>query len=105
MIIVETSVFTRQVRTLLSDDEYSKLQNHLVLNPEAGKIIPSSGGLRKIRWVGKGLGKRGGNRIIYYWAVQQDHILMLLIYAKGQQEDLTSDQLKLLKRIVEEEYP
>jgi len=44
-------------------------------------------------------------RVIYSWAVSQERILMLLINAKNEQDDLTSDQLKVLKRIVEEEYP
>ena len=105
MVIVETSIFTRQVRALLTDDEYGRLQAHLFLHPDAGKLIPHSGGLRKVRWMAKGRGKRGGVRIIYYWAVRHDHILMLLIYAKGERDDLSAEQLKVLRRIIEEEYP
>ena len=105
MIIVETSIFTRLVQALLNDKEYRLLQSTLMLRPDAGAIIPGSGGLRKIRWSAKGHGKRGGVRVIYYWAVSQERILMLLIYAKNEQDDLSPDQLKVLKRIVEEEYP
>ncbi len=90
---------------MLSDEEYRLLQRTLVLRPDAGELIPGSGGLRKIRWSAKGHGKRGGVRVIYFWAVSQERILMLLIYAKNEQDDLTPDQLKVLKRIVEEEYP
>jgi hypothetical protein len=43
--------------------------------------------------------------VIYYWAVKEDQLLMLLIYAKGEQDDLTPNQLKVLRTIVEEEYP
>jgi hypothetical protein len=81
------------------------LQTVLVIRPDAGDIIPGSGGLRKIRWGAPGRGKRGGVRVIYYWAVSQDRILLLLIYAKTEQDDLTATQLKVLKKIVEEEYP
>ena len=66
MLIVETSVFTRRVLKLLSDESYRSLQQVLVANPEAGNLIRQSGGLRKIRWSGEGRGKRGGVRIIYY---------------------------------------
>jgi mRNA-degrading endonuclease RelE of RelBE toxin-antitoxin system len=104
MVIVETSIFTRQVQVLLSDDEYRQLQMTLVLQPDLGVIIPGSGGLRKARWTIRGRGKRGGVRVIYYWAVVRDTILMLFIYTKNEQDDLTSDQLKVLRRIVEEEY-
>jgi mRNA-degrading endonuclease RelE of RelBE toxin-antitoxin system len=105
MVIIETSVFTRQVQALLSDEEYRALQTALANRPNAGSVIVGSGGLRKLRWAIKGKGKRGGSRVIYYWAVSQEQVLMLLIYGKSEQEDLTRDQLKTLKRVVEEEYP
>jgi mRNA-degrading endonuclease RelE of RelBE toxin-antitoxin system len=105
VIIIETSIFTRQVRTLLSGEEYRKLQTALLLHPDRGAIIPGSGGLRKVRWAMQGRGKRGGVRTIYYWAVSNDQILMLLMYAKNEQDNLTPEQLKVLRHIVEEEYP
>ena len=75
------------------------------MRPDAGDLIPGGGGLRKIRWSAQGRGKRGGVRVIYYWAVRQEQILMLLIYAKNERDDLTVEQLKVLRRIIEEEYP
>jgi mRNA-degrading endonuclease RelE of RelBE toxin-antitoxin system len=105
MEIIETSIFTRQIQALLSDGEYRQLQFALLSQPDLGSIIPRSGGLRKVRWSGKGHGKRGGVRVIYYWVKNQKRILMLLIYAKAEQDDLTPDQLKVLRRIIEEEYP
>ena len=68
-------------------------------------VIPGSGGLRKIRWASSGRGKRGGVRIIYYWAVELEQLLMLFVFAKNERDDLTPDQLKILKTIVEDEYP
>jgi hypothetical protein len=105
MVIIETSIFTRQVQGLLSDNEYRRLQMMLVLDPDAGVVIPGSGGLRKIRWSLEGKGKRGGVRVIYYWAVSESQVLMLLIYAKNEMSDLTREQIKILRTIVEEEYP
>jgi hypothetical protein len=105
MVIIETSVFTRQVQELLPDEEYRELQTALVNRPNAGAVIVGSGGLRKLRWATKGKGKRGGSRVIYYWAVTQEQLLMLFIYSKSEREDLTREQLKTLKKIVEEEYP
>jgi hypothetical protein len=64
-----------------------------------------SGGLRKARWAAREQGKRGGVRIIYYWSVAQDRLLMLLIYSKSEQDDPTPDQLKTLRKMVEQEYP
>jgi mRNA-degrading endonuclease RelE of RelBE toxin-antitoxin system len=105
MVIVETSVFSRQVQALLDDDEYRRLQTILIIRPDAGVLIPGSGGLRKIRWNAHRRGKRGGVRVIYYWAVKQNRLLMLLMYAKNEQDDLTPEQLRVLRRIIEEEYP
>jgi mRNA-degrading endonuclease RelE of RelBE toxin-antitoxin system len=104
MLIIETSVFTRRVLKLLSDDDYGILQQHLVADPEAGDLVRGSGGLRKIRWTLQGRGKRGGVRVIYYWAARQQIILMLLIYSKNEQDDLAPGQLEMLKRTVEEEF-
>ena len=104
MVIVETSIFTRQLVKLLPDEEYRQLQIELIRRPEMGAIISGSGGLRKVRWSLSGRGKRGGARVIYYWAVSQEQILMLLIYAKNEQDDLTKDQLKVLRAVVESEY-
>ena len=105
MVIIETSVFTRWVTALLSDDEYRELQATLVERPKAGAVIPGSGGIRKLRWSASGRGKRGGARVIYYWATEQEHLLMLFIYAKNESDDLTHDQIKTLRHIVEREYP
>jgi hypothetical protein len=73
--------------------------------PSAGALIKGSGGLRKIRWAIEGRGKRGGVRVIYYWAVKQERLLMLFIYSKNERGDLSPDQLKTLRKIVEDEYP
>ena len=104
MVILETTVFTKVVQALMPDDEYRLLQNHLTEFPEAGDLIKGSGGLRKIRWKLEGRGKRGGVRVIYYWAVTDDQIFMLFAYAKNEQEDLTKDQLSVLKKLVESEF-
>lgn len=64
-------------------------------------MIPGSGGLRKLRWAGSGRGKRGGLRVIYYWWVAKDRISMLLLYAKSEQDDLTSEQIRLLRKALE----
>ena len=104
MVVIETSVFTRQLRALLPDEEYRKLQAALVGKPTLGPLIRGSGGLRKLRWALPGRGKRGGVRVIYFWAARQDQLLMLLMYPKSERDDLSPSQLKLLRKLVEEEY-
>jgi hypothetical protein len=101
MIFIETSVFTRRIKELISDDEYKDLQEALVQRPDMGFIIQGTGGLRKIRWKLEGKGKSGGVRTIYYWMTESEHIYMLYVYPKSEQEDLTPEQKKALKLIVE----
>ena len=72
MVIIETSVFTKIIQSLMRDDEYRFFQSHLVEVPDADEIIQGSGGLRKVRWKLDGRGKRGGVRIIYYCATSRN---------------------------------
>jgi hypothetical protein len=100
---VETSIFSGQLYELLSDDDYRALQYALALRPEQGALIPGSGGLRKIRWSLRDKGKRGGLRVIYYWDSAEDVIYLVYLYSKNQQTDLKPNQLKMLRRVVEED--
>ena len=87
---------------LLDDDDLARVQRLLLTRPDAGKVIPKSAGLRKLRVAAKGHGKRGGARIIYYWVASRDRILLLDIYAKNEREDLTAAQLKQLRWLIED---
>ncbi len=85
----------------MSDDEYRQLQEALIVRPEMGDIIKSSGGLRKVRWKLEGRGKSGGVRVIYYWVIADEHIRMIYAYPKGKQDNLTPAQLAALRKIIE----
>lgn len=102
MEFIETPVFTRLITELLSDEEYSLLQNDLAKNPLAGDAIPGGGGIRKLRFALPGKGKRGGARLIYYWQTSRDKTYMLLAYAKAKKENLEPGQVAILKALVKE---
>ncbi len=102
MTFIETPIFTKRVKTLLSDEEYRLFQHSLIIRPSSGKVIPNSGGLRKVRWSISGSGKRGSLRIIYFSEVKTDTIYFLLIYKKNEQENLSPNQLKILKNVMKE---
>ncbi len=101
MVIIETRTFTRCIKELMSDDEYRALQETLVNRPGIGDIVQGTGGLRKVRWKQEGHGKSGGVRVIYYWMTEDEQLYMLYVYPKSKQEDLTADQKKALRTIVE----
>ncbi len=101
MIFIETSAFTRRAKDLIDDEAYTAFQNVLVLNPLAGDVIENTGGIRKIRIAAKGHGKRGGARVIYYHFVSMSQIVLLMIYPKNEQQDLTGDERKALKAAIE----
>lgn len=100
MEFIETPVFTRQILGLLSDDDYADLQQMLAADPAMGDLIPSGGGIRKVRCRRPGVGKSGGIRVIYYWITAENQILMLLAYAKAKQENLTLAQIEELRVLV-----
>ena len=70
----------------------------LALWPERGNVIPGGGGIRKLRWGGKGKGKRGGLRVIYYWKSTDGKIWLLEIYAKNEMENISLEKLIALKK-------
>ena len=101
MEFVEAPLFTKLFKEYMNDTEYAALQFELALRPEAGAVIPGGGGIRKLRWGGKGKGKRGGLRIIYYWQVRKEVIWMLTVYAKNEAEDIPMNILQKIKKELE----
>ncbi|EAB2797395.1 type II toxin-antitoxin system RelE/ParE family toxin [Salmonella enterica] len=101
MIFIETEIFTEDVKNLLDDDEYHRLQFFLVIQPDSGDLIQDAGGLRKVRWGVRGRGKRSGVRIIYFYRVSRSEIRLLLIYKKGIKDDLTAQEKAVLRMLNE----
>lgn len=96
----ETQRFVKRSEKLLKEDAISELQLYLCKHPEDGAIITNLGGIRKIRWAASGRGKRGGARIIYYFAKEAGRILSLEVYVKNEKENLSADNLNDLKDAV-----
>ena len=101
MTFVETKLFTKRLRDYLVDDEYRTLQQVLIANPEAGDIIPGSGGVRKLRWRVAGRGKRGGIRVIYYLRLRYGEIWMLTVYAKNVVDNIAPSVLRKIKEEID----
>jgi hypothetical protein len=98
---IETTLFTRLVQEYLTDDQYRELQAHLIDDPKAGAVIPSSGGVRKLRWGTRGPGKSGGYRIIYFVQKDPGVLWMLTMYPKNVQENIPAGLLRKIRKEVE----
>jgi hypothetical protein len=94
--IVETSAFARRAEKLLSAEEHEELIWVLAESPEDGDEIPGTGGVRKMRFAGRGKGKSGGVRVIYYYLDADIPLHALLIYAKSEKEDLSGEERKVV---------
>ena len=103
MKFIETTVFTRRLTDFLTDDEYRRLQEALLRRPSHGDVIRDTGGIRKLRWAQQGRGKRGSLRVIYYWDPKRELFLMLFLYQKNEQGDLTAQQRRLFAQVVRQE--
>lgn len=99
MTVVETEEFLRKAKPLMSESERERMVMFVGANPEAGKIIPETGGVRKLRWALEGSGKRGGARVIYYYHSENVPLFLLSAYAKNRKESLTKAERIEMKRL------
>src|SRR5260370_38232333 len=90
--------------TLLNDEDYGEFQSRLAANPQLGALIKHGGGIRKVRVAVGSRGKSGGARVIYYWAVRRDVILLLYAYPKNVTAGLAPEQISQLGKGVKEEF-
>ena len=99
---IETRLFTKLVLEYLSDEQYGTLQQILMQNPDAGPVIPGSGGVRKLRWAAPGRGKRGGYRVIYYVKKANGVIWLLTMYPKNVAENIPTTLIRRIRQEVED---
>jgi len=96
--VAETPLFLRQAAEVWSEDEHVEFVNYISANPEAGDVIPETGGVRKIRWGRSGMGKRGGARVVYFYHDGKRPLYLLLVYAKARREDLSSADKQAVRK-------
>ncbi|MFT5473301.1 MAG: hypothetical protein ACI856_001630 [Kiritimatiellia bacterium] len=98
---IETKIFTKRIAGLIGDGAFAELQAELAQNPEKGPVIEGTGGLRKVRWKREGQGKSGGIRIMYLFLRLHGIIHLVFVFAKSDSDNLTADEKKQLKKIVD----
>ena len=97
--VAETALFARQAEDVWDEAEREAFVDFIAQNPEAGDVIPDTGGVRKVRWARAGTGKRGGARVIYFYHNPDRPLYLLMVYAKARREDLTPDEKKAVRKL------
>ena len=98
--VSETPIFQKYAEEIWSESERSEFISWIAANPQAGDVVPGSGGCRKVRWTRQGMGKRGGARVIYFNEVE-GRIWLLIVYSKSKFDNLPAEFLAQLKSEVE----
>jgi hypothetical protein len=101
LTFIELSSFASVRNNYLNDDDFASFQLYLMEHPDAGDVIPRSGGCRKVRWAIEGRGKRGGVRIIYFLRLNSGQIVLVTMYAKNVKENIDPIMLRRLKEVFE----
>jgi mRNA-degrading endonuclease RelE of RelBE toxin-antitoxin system len=99
LTVIETPMFLRYASRVWHEAERDEFVDWIADHPEAGDVIPGFAPLRKIRWGSQGRGKRGGARVIYFLRKANGEIMLLTVYAKSEQENLSQAFLRELQEI------
>ena len=98
--VIETPVYTAKAKRILTDDEREAFAVFIAQHPNAGSVVRGSGGVRKVRWAQKGLGKSGSARVIYYNRLDRGEVWLLTVYAKSARSTIPRHELKLIKEVI-----
>ena len=100
---VYTAPFRRCWKMMgLGDDALLRLEEVLLQDPQIGDVIEGTGGARKLRIALDGRGKSGGGRVIYVDILEREQLYLLFAYPKNVQENLTAEQKKMMRKLIEE---
>lgn len=104
--MTRTFIFTEPFRKCwvamgLHDEELKLLEDILLENPQKGDVIEGTSGARKMRIQMNGHGKRGGGRVIYVDIFEKEKLYFLFAYPKNVQADLTEQQKKVVRQMIE----
>jgi hypothetical protein len=107
VVFIESRFFTRRLGQLAGDaagEVLRELQNDLLRDPARGDVVRGLGGIRKARLANptRGKGTRGGFRYMHLYLEHREHIHLLCLFDKDEQEDLSEKERKALRQMVAE---
>jgi len=103
--VIETLLFQKQWPLYWSEEERGAFATYIAQTPEAGDVVPESGGIRKVRWRRPGSGKSGGVRVIYFTRTAAEEVVLLTLYVKSKTDNLTGPKLKEIRHALESQTP
>ena len=86
----------------LTDDDLSELENAVLINPQVGKLIRGTGGLRKMRVPLTNRGKSVGARVLYVDYITHEKTVFMNVYPKSTQDTVTEKQKQEYKKLIEQ---
>lgn len=92
--VVETPTFRKQADDVWGEDERYAFIDWIAEHPDVGDVIPGAEGARKVRWSRPGMGKRGGARVIYFHLVDDEIVLLVMVYAKAERTHVKPKDIK-----------
>lgn len=101
LTVVETLLFQKQWPLYWTEEERGEFAAYIAESPDAGDVVPESGGIRKVRWRRAGTGKSGGVRVIYFTRAAEQEVVLLLLYAKAKTDNITGAKLKEIRHALE----
>lgn len=101
LTVVETLLFQKQWPLYWTEEERGEFAAYIAESPDAGAVVPESGGIRKVRWRRAGTGKSGGVRVIYFTRAAEQEVVLLLLYAKAKTDNITGAKLKEIRHALE----
>ncbi len=97
--VVETPMYLRAVKAFYSESEQEEIVLTIAVDPEAGDLMPGTGGYRKLRFARRGMGKRGGARVIYLYGGEDFPIFLITVYAKSEKGNLSKAEQNALAKM------
>ena len=101
LTVVETLLFQKLWPHYWNEEERGEFATYIAAYPDAGDVVPESGGIRKVRWRRAGTGKSGGVRVIYFTRTAEGEVVLLTLYAKAKTDNITGAKLKEIRRALE----
>jgi mRNA-degrading endonuclease RelE of RelBE toxin-antitoxin system len=99
--VITIHTFEKQAKRLLKKypslkQELSELISSLKLNPEQGTPLGNNSFKIRLSISSKGKGKSGGARVITHLYIQNTTVILLTIFDKSEQSNITDNDIRLL---------